>query len=492
MSSDEVTMTQGGVEGVPDDVPDLLNVGAIPSNYAASIDTDILEPVVHTDSFVRYQLVNKGFLNPFSRICFSLDFPAGATIKSIYPIGVGVNSLISRATLKIGNKTICETDDFNHWQAYKSLFISNEAQKEREQFLSGRVVSHQKKVIISSGAAPAAGTDASFSRNQTTAIILDNGLESNQGLKAAAFTATSSMRPELSIVNKPVFSVTLEELFPLFRGAQFPLYVLNSDMPVQIELTMSAPTFERVCANGTDGGDVGVSYTLNRNDSRMIADYTTYDGDVMAAWAKKNSQLMFSYMDYRLSRTTVTADENGDGEAVGQIRNVGGAGRLVSKVFVGLNNNKNAEQTLLNKYHAEAPFYVNNVYEKLTANVKKNDQFIYPIDRSNTALHFQAIVDAEKLPPFVVRDEYSGQGSALTGDLFEGQEINEELQGKFFWNCYKFPDGERVNSRGVELHTSAKYPGAASPDEEVYIQRAYLEILKTFVMDGGRADCYYS
>ena len=32
MSSDEVTMSTQGVEGVPDDVPDLLNVGAIPSN----------------------------------------------------------------------------------------------------------------------------------------------------------------------------------------------------------------------------------------------------------------------------------------------------------------------------------------------------------------------------------------------------------------------------------------------------------------------------
>jgi len=197
-------------------------------------------------------------------------------------------------------------------------------------------------------------------------------------------------------------------------------------------------------------------------------------------------------MDYRLSRTTVTADENGDGEAVKQIRNVGGAGRLVSKVFVGLNNNKAAEETLLNKYHAEAPVYLNNVYEKLTANVKKNDQFIYPIDRSNTALHFQAIVDAEKLPPFVVRDEYSGQGQSIAGDSYEGHPLNQSLEGKFFWNCYKFPDGQRVNSRGVELHTSAKYPGAASPDQEVYIQRAYLEILKTFVMDNGRADCYYS
>ena len=480
MSSDEVTMTQGGMEGVPDDVPDLLNVGAIPSNYAAEIDTDILEPVVHTDSFVRYQLVNKGFLNPFSRICFGLSYDkvAQPAMEAYYPLNVGVHSLIQRATLKIGNKTICEVDDYNHYQAYKSLFISNEAQKEREQYLSGRCISHEKTLQISAGAAPVSGTDASFSRNQTVGLQLDNGTEyANNNLL---------VRDECQMVNGPVFSVTLEELFPLFRGAQFPLYVLNSDMPVQIELTMAPEAGARVCVK--DGTDLNVKFSLNRNDSRMIADYTSYDGEVMAAWAKKNSQLMFTYMDYRLSRTTLNADAQGLGDAVDNIRNVGGAGRLVTKIFTGVSDNAQNEISILNKYSSQAPQYFNNKFEKLTANVKKNDTFIYPIDRKNAALHFQAVVDAEKLPPFVVRDEYSGQGSALSSvKTIEGNSQQTFLRSKFFWNCYKMPDAERVNSRGVELHTSVQLPGVAT-----YTSRSWIEILKTFVMDNGAADCYYS
>ncbi len=287
-------------EGMPkqlqmgqDAIPDLLRVGSIPSNTEANVDTDILEPVIFSESFIRYQLVNKGFLNPYSRLTFQLEnvsSQSASNLRSFLPIHVGVDSIIKSAQLKIGNQTIQEIEDFTDYYGYKSLFVNNEVQKEREQYLSGRCISHEKTLQISAGTAPVSGTDASFSRNQTVGLQLDNGTEyANTNLL---------VRDECQIVNGPVFSVTLEELFPLFRGAQFPLYVLNSDMPVQIELTMAPEAGARVCVK--DGTDLNVKFSLNRNDSRMIADYTSYDGEVMAAWAKKNSQLMFTYMDYRL------------------------------------------------------------------------------------------------------------------------------------------------------------------------------------------------
>ena len=132
------------MEGMPDDVPDLLNVGAIPSNQSAMIDTDILEPVIFSQDFIRFQLVNKGFLNPYSRITFQIEnigANSASLTRGFLPVGVGISSLIRRATLKIGTKTICEIDDFNHWSAYKSMFMSNETNKEREQYLSGRGIS---------------------------------------------------------------------------------------------------------------------------------------------------------------------------------------------------------------------------------------------------------------------------------------------------------------------------------------------------------------
>jgi len=462
-------------EGDPIDVPDLLNVGAIPSNYAAEIDTDILEPVVHTDNFVRYQLVNKGFLNPYSRITFGLtyDKTANPDERSFLPLGVGVNSLVRRATLKIGNKTICEVDDFNHFQAYRSLFISNEAQKEREQYLSGRTISHRQSI----------DSDTGEKSLRSKFIEIDNGKEY---LEVNGIDSNLLLRDEVLMTNQPVFSITLEELFPLFHGSQFPLYVLNQDMPVQIELTMSDST-ERVCVNASD--TAGVSYTLDRNQSRMIADYTTYEGNVMEAWARKNSQLMFSYMDYRLTRQTIDVDTASDiNQGIDNIRNVGGAGRLVSKIFVGTSANDQTGTSLLNVYDSEAPAITGTTFNELTANVKKNDTFIYPIDRKNISLHYQAIVDTEKLPPFVSRDEYSRQGNIISSVARVEQNLQPlNLRGRFFWTCYKLPDAARVNSRGIELSTSQQLP-----DTTTYTARAWIEIVKSFVMDNGAADCYYA
>ena len=86
-----------------DDIPDFLSgVGAELTDMEQRIDTDILEPVVFSDNFIRFQLQRKGLLNPQSRITFSFTNPAIAS--SFLPLGTGIGSLIQRATLKIGGK----------------------------------------------------------------------------------------------------------------------------------------------------------------------------------------------------------------------------------------------------------------------------------------------------------------------------------------------------------------------------------------------------
>ena len=80
--------TVSAPEGMPqlqmsqDSIPDLLKIGSIPSNQEANITTEILQPVNFSDSSVRFQLNNVGFLNPYSRITFSLDQGAGTNARS--------------------------------------------------------------------------------------------------------------------------------------------------------------------------------------------------------------------------------------------------------------------------------------------------------------------------------------------------------------------------------------------------------------------------
>ena len=89
--------------------PDFLRAGPVMTDPTSRIDTDILEPVVQSESFCRFQFSNKGILNAGSRITFCLDKP---DTESFLPISVGIGSLIERVSFKSGGKTICEVQDW--------------------------------------------------------------------------------------------------------------------------------------------------------------------------------------------------------------------------------------------------------------------------------------------------------------------------------------------------------------------------------------------
>ena len=119
-SSDQSQMmTQQPNQADPSSIPDLVRIGQIPTNTAIDIETDVLDPVVHSDTFCRFQFQNKGILHSNSKIVLRVKANAS---EGFLPVGVGIYSLIQRAALRVGTKTICEIDDFNHYMGYKSMF----------------------------------------------------------------------------------------------------------------------------------------------------------------------------------------------------------------------------------------------------------------------------------------------------------------------------------------------------------------------------------
>ena len=116
-------------------VPDLMKIGSIPVNTVQEVETAILEPVVRSETFARFVLPNKGLLHSHSKVEIGLQ---NAPNDSCIPLGIGAYAFIQRVALKIGNQTICEIDDFNHYYAYRSMFVANENNKEREQMTTGR------------------------------------------------------------------------------------------------------------------------------------------------------------------------------------------------------------------------------------------------------------------------------------------------------------------------------------------------------------------
>ena len=111
-------------------VPDLLKVSPMETSTATDVETSITEPVVISDKFCRFVLLNKGILHSHSKITLAVTKPD--TNDRFYAPNVGVASLIKRCALKVGTKTLQEIDGYNYLTAYKSLFINNEHQLERE------------------------------------------------------------------------------------------------------------------------------------------------------------------------------------------------------------------------------------------------------------------------------------------------------------------------------------------------------------------------
>ena len=460
-----------------DDIPDFLdNAGAELTDAEQRIDTDILEPVIFSDTFLRFQLQNKGILNPKSRITFSFNSPAK---DCFLPLSTGIKSLIQRARFVVGGKTICEVDDWAHYDFYKSLFTDQQVIKEREQYMSGRAISNA--VVYKDGT------------NDSDAVGLDLGKEF---VVANASTDTNmTLHTFQKLTSQPVFSITLDQLIPCLRGQQLALFMLKED--VSIELTLSSTVGKRASFEASLVADKDTAITLNQTEVRMIADYTFLDGNAMDAYAQKYSNVQYTFLEPRLTKTTLAnATSWGD-----QVRNVGGAGRRVPKMFVMLTSDKmgkdggntgtisagHNQMTLLNDYRAVAPYSgteSTGTYAELTVNVKKNEEFLYPIDRSNSALHYHGVQSAEGAPIQATRTMYSRQGNALADNKFEGYTIKEQqqLSGQFFATAFRFPDGQRVNSRGLEQHF--KYSGL-DVNSAPYTQRTYIEIEKVVnIVDG--------
>lgn len=516
-------------------IPDLLKIGAIPVNTAQDVETSVLEPVVHSDGFCRFVFQNKGILHSHSKIEIGLK---NTENDAMFPVGVGVYSLIERVALKMGTKTICEIEDFAHWYAYKSLFTSNENMKERELYQNGRCIAHEpqyENAQANVGVAQGSGESDTLAKS----IGLDIGRDYDDGRQGTDKRLSNAMNLApynfqnvsqyiegvgLSPKDASLFQMSLSELCPFLKMNQLPLYLIKEQ--VSLELTFSRPgsgvldQTRRCVAMEKSGQD---DYIIDTTRTRLIADYLYFPQEMMEAYAQANQNMSFTYVDYQLSKYSV------DQTAIKSqmIRNIGGAGRIVSKMFWGVQDEFAEEEYLLNNYYAQAPAkdYSGGQnaasHGTATFNIKYNDNFLYPIDVDNSARHFHNVQQTEGLVPFVNREEYSNEGDSITErtmgftldetinqggtGAFSGtlaaRATKPTLTGDFFWAAGRLNRNERINSRGIELYfrvndlpanisrTDGAGLATASPG---YTQRVYLEVVRTATLTNGYFQCYYA
>lgn len=456
--------------------PDFLRAGPVMTDPTSRIDTDILEPVVQSDTFCRFQFQNKGILNAGSRITFSINNPS---TESFYPLSVGVGALISSVRFVSGGKTICEVQDWGHLHAYESVFSDHSVIKERDQYLEGKALcvglSYKDKVA-----------------NESSHITLENGKEKVVNLTDVVNTELL-LQDFMKLNNEPVFSVRLDDLVPCLRGQELPLFKITED--VQLEITFSDPK-KRVCI--ASGGDDTKAFSINTAETRLIADYTFLDVDEMEAYMKNRGENYgYTFLEPRLTKTTLATASDWEN----QIRNVGGAGRVVRTAVVSITSeNITASgpiKSLLGDYRSIAPQSTGKgVYGKLTSNFKKNDKFLYPIDRSNSALHYHGVQDAKGGVPHIARSMYARQGYSIEDNKIEGHRVGgtgqaqqEQLYGQQFYTAYRFNDGMRVDSRGLELHS--KIDGLEDA-KKPFTSRCWIMVEKVMTIQDGKVDVMFS
>lgn len=523
-------------------IPDLLKIGAVPSNTAQDVETAVLEPVVHSDKFCRFVFQNKGILHSHSKIEIGLkNLASGA----IFPVGVGVYSLIERVALKMGTKTICEIEDFAHWYAYKSMFVANENNKERELYQNGRLICHAPHYEDGRGnVGPAQG--GGESNTLSANVQLDWGRDYNDYRHSTgdAKLDANMMLDELDWMNlsqrkfekgnsagltdrdedTPLFQMSLSELCPFLKMNQLPLYMIKEQ--VSLELTFSKAGSNK----DSDASRRITQITLSDNSTsalpvaeidtaktRLIADYLYFPQEMMEAYAQSNANMSFTYVDYQLSKYSVDATSI-KSQA---IRNIGGAGRIVSKLFWGVQDEFQESEYLLNNYYAQGPkrtYTETPATDKngtATFNIKYNDNFLYPIDVDNSARHFYNVQNTEGLVPFINREEYCGEGDMTTtrtavgwvqggngadsGD-FATRKGHSNLVSKFFWSGARLNKNQRINSRGIELYFKVdelptkitRNDGTDDFASPGYVQRVYMEVVRTATLSNGYFQCYYA
>lgn len=446
-------------------VPNLIKVGEIQSNMSMDISSDVLDPVVFNQSNCRFVLQNKGFLHENSRITIGLKGNASTTAGAFLPLGVGIHAVIKRATLSVGGNTISETDDYNFLKAYESMFLSSEINRDRESIMSGRQIAHQFRYNSGSG---------DHSNSAADAYGLDTQMEYIGG--------NQLNEPALDINNQPIFSVTLAELFPFLKGVNLPLFAMKQDVTIDL-------VWEDVAAGRASvhtSSSVGTDIEIVTGSVKLVADYIFYDGQLMsqALQGYMSKPTNFAYNDYRLTKTSLSV-----ADAKNSVRNLGGAGRIVTKVITGIHDDNRTGRWILNKYAAVAPDrdYSSGTKSNgtLTTNIRMNDFFVFPIDLSNSAVLFDKTVRAEKSIPFVTREEYSAEGNVLSSAQFEGtaQNASKGLLGNFFFQSYKLPAG-RINARGLELTTKLDSLPTLS-GSNTYTQRTYIEVARVAVLEDG-------
>ncbi len=463
--------------------PSILNIKSMDVNTMMRVESDVLEPLTFSQSEAVWELQPKGFLHPNSAI--TLGFDHNSAVGRAFPfVNVGIHSLVRRAVLRTtAGRVINDTDDWNYLQNIRSNFVNNSANKEREQYLTGRQMDFE------------IGYDIGSDVTSTHGYGLSNGQDVNKASTGhVAGEGIQGLSVQPTILNRalPEFQIKLHDLFNYCKaGNQLPLFLLPDERIQVVIYWADLSSQDRLALGKDDDGKVAETFTINKDLCKFIADYTFYDGEIMDKFRSEYEKgLTFAYTDYRLSKQSVS-----DVTALNNVRNIGGNGMVVDAVLW----DYSLTPTPLDAVNLDGTFQSNapkgrtgagkTDVEELTSNLFINSEFLYPQDITNSARQFHNLKEAEGMVPFIPRALYGRQGDeAVNGTddyRLEGRLVSG-LAGRSFAQGFRTSGlAQRVDNRGIDLHSSAVMVTGT------YVQRAFLEIKRYVIISDGHLETYF-
>lgn len=246
-------------------LPQGLDLKNVPPLSKSVITTEIVEPIVQssaTGSMVRWVLLKKGILDVNSLIQLGVKSNRSEVSELFFPIGTNAYSMVDRCRLKIGNNIIQSVDDFAYLGGYLDKFKGAEE----------RSLKDFTKIGCIDVLSPSLATDGLLSLKDMNVLT----------------TGTGSIPDPLKITNLDdttfLAGFRLNQLFSILRTFSPPLFALDEEMVIEIDLkpqATGATDLGKVCCVGnTDKDkDTGVSYSLI--NTLLLVDYVNFSEEIM-------------------------------------------------------------------------------------------------------------------------------------------------------------------------------------------------------------------
>mgnify|MGYP003635471087 FL=1 len=232
----------------PNAIPRVLqtyNVDAAPINQR--LETEILYPVVKSQSSCRFVFRPTGILDSNSKLQMSLLMSDAN--EHFLPVSTGVASLVKNAYLEIGGKRISSVRDFGFWKTWKNLQFTNDYKLDIG-------LPREGLCDVLEGAWAAGSTDTSLTAKGQLKNVYDN--------VPAQYRPTSA--------NTPRFMLTLGDLIPCLKNFRLPLFAISQEVALIIEWQPDTKNLRYCSANGVGAA----TSTIVEADLLIVADYLFY------------------------------------------------------------------------------------------------------------------------------------------------------------------------------------------------------------------------